>query len=406
MAEHRPELADVLRSHGEQYLADHSASSKQRRVIRDVMCCKTAALGGHKAKCDRCGHEEFFYNSCRNRNCPKCQGKARARWLSERTRELLPVPYFHVVFTLPDELKLLALQNPRIIYGLLFGSASESLLQIAADPKHLGADIGFLAVLHTWGQTLDLHPHVHCVVPGGGFSPDRQRWVRARPRFFLPVRILSRIFRGKFLKEIQTAYERRRLRFPGSQETLRHPLRWKAFLKALRRHEWVVYSKPPFGGPQQVLKYLARYTHRVAISNQRILSLRDGNVTFQYKDYRCGNIQRTMTVRATEFIRRYLLHVLPDGLHRIRYYGLLANRCRKENLALARKLLGSASDQSSQSEVPPHSVTDANESAQDDSRPHEPCCPACKAGRMVIVERIPAPTALPSLQPRRSIDTS
>lgn len=406
MAAHRPELADVFRSHAEEYLAEHSASSKQRRVIRDVMRCKTAALGGHKAKCDQCGHEEFFYNSCRNGNCPKCQGKARARWLCERTRELLPVPYFHVVFTLPDELKLLALQNPRIIYGLLFRSASESLLQIAADPKHLGADIGFLAVLHTWGQTLDLHPHVHCVVPGGGLSPDRQRWVRARPRFFLPVRVLSRIFRGKFLKYLRAAYDERSLQFRGTQEDLRRPERWKAFLRVLSRPEWVVYSKAPFGGPQQVLKYLARYTHRVAISNQRILSLRDGNVTFQYKDYRCGSIQRTMTLEATEFIRRFFLHVLPDGFHRIRYFGFLSNRNRHENIALAKRLLGSGTREPSALDAISPAMTDGATAAGHDSRPHEPGCPACKKGRMVIVEMIPPGTVHPRFQSHRPTDTS
>lgn len=406
MDAHRPELADVFRSHGAQYLAEHHASSKQRRVIRDVMLCKTAALGGHKAQCDRCGHEKFFYNSCRSGYCPKCQGKARARWLSARTRELLPTPYFHVVFTLPEELGPLALHNPRIVCGLLFRSASESLLQIAADPKHLGARIGFLAVLHTWGQTLDLHPHVHCVVPGGGLSSDRRSWVRARPRFFLPVRVLSRIFRGKFLENLQTAYQNGQLRFPVAQETLRDPLRWKAFLKTLRRHEWVVYSKPPFGSPKQVLKYLARYTHRVAISNQRILSLRDGKVTFHYKDYRCGNLQRTMTLQATEFIRRYLLHVLPGGFHRIRYFGFLANRKRKENLALARMLLGSAAGDPSQPEAHPQPLTDPTTSTLDDSRPHEPCCPVCKIGRMVLVESIPSATVLFPFLPHHPIDTS
>ncbi|MGH9891508.1 MAG: IS91 family transposase [bacterium] len=382
MSGHRPEVADVFREHGAAYLKQSAVSRDQRRVLKDLSLCKTAALGGHKATCDRCGHEEFFYNSCRNRHCPKCQGAARAKWLAAREAELLNTHYFHVVFTLPDELGPLALQNKRLVYGLLFRAAAETLRTIAADPKHLGAEIGFLAVLHTWGQRLDHHPHVHCVVPGGGFSADRSRWISARETFFLPVKVLSKHFRHTFLSYLTKAFQDGELEFHGRLADLREPLQWGRFIEALPK-KWVVYSKPPFGGPELVLKYLARYTHRVAISNQRLLSLKDGKVTFQYKDYHAGT-ERTMTLDATEFIRRFLLHVLPSGFQRIRHYGFLANRVRKDRIALCRTLLGAP--QTALSEGQPQSSDDTPDPSE--TPQPDPLCPACKEGRLTYVREL------------------
>jgi hypothetical protein len=388
---HRPEVADVFRSFAPAYLAKHHATVAQRRVLHAVAACKTAELGGHKARCENCGHEEFFYNSCRNRHCPKCQGAARAKWLEDREAELLETTYFHVVFTIPEALGPIGLQNQEILYGILFRAAAETLLAIGRDPRHLGAEIGFLSVLHTWGQRLDHHPHVHCVVPGGGLSPDARQWIPCRDGFFLPVRVLSRLFRGKFLAHLDGAFSASQLKFHGKLEDLRDPSRWKTFLGTLRRCEWVVYSKPPFGGPKQVLRYLARYTHRVAISNQRLVSLQDGKVTFHYKDYRSGNAERQMTLDATEFIRRFLQHVLPASFHRIRYYGFLANSVRKKNLALARTLL-----------PPPHEVSPPSPPADLDSRDRHQSdgaliCPACHQRRLVIVEELPRPALFPTL---------
>jgi hypothetical protein len=388
MDEHRPQVADIFREHGTAFLDQYPASAAQRRVLKDIAACKTAILGGHKARCDRCGHEKIFYNSCRNRHCPQCQGAARAQWLVDRTSELLDTPYFHVVFTLPDELGPLALQNKEVLYGILFRAASETLLQIANDPKHLGAHIGFLGVLHTWGQRLDHHPHLHFVVPGGGLSPDRARWISGRESFFLPVRVLSRLFRGKFLAYLRDAIKQGRLKFLESLVGLEDEAHRKSFLSSLARTEWVVYSKAPFGGPKQVLKYLARYTHRVAISDQRIVSNSDGKVTFRYKDYRCGNVQRTMTVEATEFIRRFLQHVLPASFHRIRYFGFLANRARTKNIALVRKLL--CAENADHCETPPEPQPSTQDSPATDTNSHtkEHLCPSCKKGHLVIVETI------------------
>ncbi len=387
MDEHRPEVADVFRSHGAAFLDQHPASRDQRRVLKDIATCKTSALGGHKARCDHCGHEKIFYNSCRNRHCPKCQGAARAQWLADRTAELLNTPYFHVVFTLPDAVGPLALQNKEVIYGILFRAASETLLRIAEDPKHLGARIGFLGVLHTWGQRLDHHPPLHFVVPGGGLSPDRSRWIAARESFFLPVRVLSRLFRGKFLAYLREAIHCGRLKFQGKLAGLDDESRREPFLRSLTRTEWVVYSKPPFGGPQQVLKYLARYTHRVAISDQRLVSLEGGKITFRYKDYRSGNAQRTMTLEGIEFIRRFLQHVLPASFHRIRYFGFLANRRRKENIARARSLL---SAEGNRGQIDNRSSLRTCDSSTTETAPHakEHLCPACKKGHLVIVDTI------------------
>jgi hypothetical protein len=377
------ELADVFRSLDLDSLEESGIvlSAAQRRVLRDITQCRTAALGGHLEQCDQCGHQQIAYNSCRNRHCPKCQAAARAEWLDDRAADLLPVEYYHVVFTLPDQLSLLTLQNKRVIYGLLFKAASETLLEIAADPRHLGAEVGFLAVLHTWGQTLQHHPHLHCVVPGGGLSPDHSKWVSCRKGFFLPVKVLSRLFRRKFISYLRHAFDSGKLVCTGQISYLAQKGRFEKLLNELRRIEWVVYAKPPFGGPQQVLKYLARYTHRVAISNHRLLELKDRRVTFSYKDYAASNAMKPMTLDAIEFTRRFLLHVLPSGFVRIRHYGFLANRYRRERLDLCRRLLAAA---------PPQPVNgNATKSESElDSVKEAMICPECRQGRMVIVSRL------------------
>lgn len=415
------EVAEVLRRYQDDYLAEHPASPAQRRVLRDLVACRTAALGAHLRRCETCGHEEIAYNSCRNRHCPKCQRGKQAEWLEAQCARLLPVPYYHIVFTLPQHLRPLALQNPRVLYGLLFQAAAETLTSVAADPKHLGARIGFTAVLHTWGQTLQHHPHVHCVVPAGGLARDHgdvpsppspqspddgPRWVAAREGFFLPARVLSRLFSAKYLAYLREAYHAGELAFFGTLQDLAAPSAWRALLAQLYATEWVVYAKPPFGSPEQVLKYLARYTHRVAISNGRLHSLEEDHVAFRYKDYRSGRT-RVMRLAATEFIRRFLLHVLPKGFVRIRHYGLLANRRRKENLALCRHLLEAAR--------PPHRTPEApspTEPAADSSpRPCYERCPACTSGRLIFIGRVP-PSAIdhrramehpPRAGPRRGI---
>jgi hypothetical protein len=334
------DVADVFRRYGAAYRDAHVLTGGQRRVMRAIEACRTAALGGHLERCDACGHERPAYDSCRNRHCPKCQALARARWLAARQAELLDTEYFHVVFTVPAAIAAIAFQNKAMVYGILFRTTAETLRTIAADPQHLGAALGFLAVLHTWGQTLLHHPHVHCVVPGGGLAPDGQRWIRCRPGFFLPVRVLSRLFRRLFLEQLQAAFVRGRLHFAGPLDALRDPAAFAQTLAPLRQLEWVVYAKPPFGGPAQVLEYLGRYTHRVAISNNRLLSLDAGQVRFRWKDYRHHDRQKALTLDAAEFIRRFLLPVLPTGFHRIRHYGFLGNRHRAETLALCRQLLG------------------------------------------------------------------
>lgn len=332
------ELADIFRRHGPAYRQAHRLPLHQHRLMRAIENCRTSALGGSVEWCDHCNHTHIHYRSCRNRHCPKCQGLARARWLEQRRAELLPVQYFHVVFTLPEALNPIALHNPDIVYGILFRTVAETLLTIAADPKHLGAEIGFFAVLHTWGQNLQLHPHLHCVVPGGGLSPD-QRWIPCLPGFFLPVRVLSRLFRRLFLTALQKAHAKGELRFFSALQPLLDPAAFTLWLEPLRQTEWVVYAKPPFGGPQQVLEYLGRYTHRVAISNERLLSLENGQVCFRWKDYRHPQQPKTMTISADEFIRRFLLHSLPPGFQRIRYYGWLANCNRAAKLDLCRQTL-------------------------------------------------------------------
>ena len=388
MNPHRPELADVFRTHQSDFLARWNPvlSRQQRKALKDIRDCRTAVLGGHLHKCDRCGHRVILYNSCRNRHCPKCQATARARWLEQRQAELLPVPYFHVVFTLPKQIGHLALQNPRIIYNILFRAAAQTLLETAADPRLLGASIGFLAVLHTWGQNLHLHPHLHCVVPGGGISPDGSRWIACRKdSFFLPVRLLSHRFRKKFLWQLRQAFRHGALHFTGELRPLACPAAFEALCEKAANIQWVVHMKPPFGGPQRVLKYLARYTHRVAISNHRLRSLENGRVTFDWKDYAHRGRKSVMTLDAIEFIRRFLLHVLPAGLVRIRQFGFLANRVRKHKLEQCRALLSAPPPTPAGDPITIHAMPDD---------PPWPQCPVCKLGRLILVELFsPAPVA-------------
>jgi Putative transposase/Transposase zinc-binding domain len=380
MTRPRLEVADVFRRHGDAFLerCGGTLSSVQRRALREIAICRTAAMGGHVEMCDQCGHQQIAYNSCRNRHCPKCQATAAADWMEARKAELLPTEYFHVVFTLPATLGPIALQNPRVIYGLLFKAAAETLRRVAADPKHLGAEIGFLAVLHTWGQNLQHHPHVHCVVPGGGLAPDGSHWVACRPGFFLPVRVLSRVFRGKFLALFRSAFDREKRAFHGKLAPLADQGRFQHRLAEAAKTEWVVHAKPPFGGPEQVLKYLARYTHRAAISNRRLIRLEGDEVEFLWKDYADGQKRKTMTLKAVEFIRRFLLHVLPTGFVRVRHYGFLSNRVCQEKLALCRSLLAAGT------------VAAAPEpNAGGESGSDATACPVCGRGRLVTIGTLP-----------------
>jgi hypothetical protein len=336
------EVADILRAHGEAYRQRHPLSPQQATVLRHLTDCRTAALGGHVDACAACGYARISYNSCRDRHCPKCQGQQRATWLERRLGRLLPVAYFHVVFTLPALLHPLLLGNPKVLYDLLFQAASETLLQLAADPQWLGAQIGVTAILHTWGQNLLFHPHLHCVVTGGGLSPDGSRWIATRPNYFLPVRVLGALFRGKFLAGLQALHAAGRLRLEGKLAELADPSTFQRWLTPLYRQKWVIYAKPPFGGAEQVFRYLGRYSHRVAIANSRLVSLEDGHVTFRWKDYADRHRIKEMRLRAEEFIRRFLLHVLPRRFVRIRHYGLLAGRNVPTKLAQCRRLLGEA----------------------------------------------------------------
>jgi len=373
------EVADIVRAAGQKFIDKNRSwlTGLHRKVLFAVECCRTAALGGHKDRCTRCGYKAISYNSCRNRHCPKCQTNAREKWLAARQRELLSVPYVHVVFTLPQELALLAFHNKKHLYSLLLRVSAATLLEVAGDPKHLGAEIGFLSVLHTWGQNLLHHPHVHCVIPAGGLSPDRQRWIRPRYAFFLPVKVLSRVFRGKFVDELKRMFRDGELRLPGPLRPLAREKVFRSFLRSLFRKDWVVYAKPPFGGPHYVLQYLARYTHRVAISNHRIVNFADGKVTFRWKDYAHGGKKRLMTLSMEEFLRRFLLHWLPRGFVRIRFFGFLANRRRAILLPLCRQLLATNPP------VPPQST--------ETSIAKQPAwlCPHC-GGPMAVVERLTA----------------
>ncbi|WP_036289122.1 IS91 family transposase [Methylosinus sp. PW1] len=392
------EVADIFRRYGAAFRAAQGVrlSIDQRRAMAAIEACRTAALGGHVEQCEDCGEVRVSYNSCRNRHCPKCQGLARAQWLADRRAELLPVPYFHVVFTVPAPIAAIALQNKALVYDILFKAASETIRVIAADPRHLGAETGMIAVLHTWGQTLTHHPHVHCIVPGGGLGPDG-RWVACRPGFFLPVHVLSRLYRRLFLERVNAAFDAGNLTFFGDLAALRAPAAFARYLAPLRDIEWVVYAKRPFGGARQVLDYLGRYTHRVAIANGRLLACDDGVVRFRWKDYRANDKIKAMTLDADEFMRRFLIHVLPKGFRRIRHFGFLANARRAQKLAHIRAALDMAE--------PPPSVepTDYRERYAMLTGKRIDICPCC-GGRMVDFGPWPRPS--PPRHSTQRCDTS
>ena len=401
MAQPSLEVADILNRHGEAYPARHRLSRGQLKVMGAIRACRTAALGGHVMACGDCNHATIAYNSCRNRHCPRCQGAAAKDWLADLQADLLPVPYYHLVFTLPAPIAAVAFQNKAELYGLLFRAAAETLATIASDPRHLGARIGFTSVLHTWGSAMTHHPHLHIIAPGGGLSPDGARWISCKPGFFLPVRVLSRLFRRLFLAGLATLHAAGRLAFHGDLAPLSEADAFAAMLAPLRRADWVVYAKRPFGGPDAVLAYLARYTHRVAIANSRIIAMDRHGVTFRWKDYRVRSAgkawRKTMTLTAQEFIRRFLLHVLPDGFHRIRHYGLLASSRRAGTIARIGLIIAAATPD----------ATTANREAEiaaEQSDPvdeRKPPCPCC-GGRMILVERFAPGTAIFAVR----IDTS
>jgi hypothetical protein len=385
------EMADIIRCAGQPFLerSRNWMNWQHQKVLLAITRCRTAALGGHRDRCTGCGRTTAIsYNSCRNRHCPRCQGNARLRWLHARGRELLPNRYVHVVFTLPRELAPLTLQNKRLIYNLLFHASAETLLEIARDPRHLGAEIGFFSVLHSWDQRLQFHPHVHCVLAAGGLAPDHSSWISSRRSFFLPVKVLSRVFRGKFVAGLKTAFHEGTLQFHGNLVPLTQPRAFAAWLRMLFRHDWVVYSKRPFGGPEHALRYLGAYTHRVAISNHRLVTLSENNVTFRWRDSAHGNKQRLMTLPVEEFLRRFLLHLLPRGFVRIRNFGFLANRQRATLLPLCFRLLQTSAQISTSTASPaadhPHSLWN---------------CPVC-GGTMHVVERLSAAQLLLRSPPR------
>jgi putative transposase/transposase-like zinc-binding protein len=371
------EVADIIRAQGKNFIDKNRSWLKggHLKVLSAVERCRTAALGGHRDRCLTCGYQttSYSFNSCRNRHCPKCQTSAREKWLAKRSADLLPVPYVHVVFTLPHLLAPLAYHNKKLLYDLLFRASAETLLEVAANPKRLGAELGFLSVLHTWGQTLQHHPHVHCVIPAGGLAPDRERWIHVRRDFFVPVRVLRKVFRGKFTEGLKRLWREKRLCLPGALKALKQEITFRTFLRALHRKKWVVYAKPPFGGPQHVLQYLARYTHRVAISNHRIVNFAEEKVSFRWKDYAHSSQQRVMTLDADEFLRRFLQHLLPRRFVRIRSFGFLSNRQRTASLALCRQLLAVAN-------VPLPEVKTGETAWR---------CPHC-GGPMVVIERLTA----------------
>jgi len=372
-------MADIVRCAGQGFVerSRRWINGQHEKVLTAITRCRTAALGGHRDQCSGCGHTAISYNSCRNRHCPRCQGNARIRWLQQRERELLPTRYVHAVFTLPRELAPLALQNKRLIYGLLFRASAAALLEVACDPRHLGAEIGFFSVLHTWDQRLQHHPHVHCVIAAGGLAPDHTSWIASRRTFFLPVKVLGRVFRGKFLAGLKAAFREGQLEFHGHLAPLAEPRRFTAWLRVLFRHDWVVYSKRPFGGPEHALRYLGAYTHRVGISNSRLVALSDGQVSFRWRDSAHGNKKRVMSLPVDEFLRRFLLHLLPPGFVRIRNFGFLANRQRATLLPLCFNLLGSPPDLSTQTPQQPA------------PSPVLPKCPHC-GGTMHVIERLTA----------------
>lgn len=379
------DLADIFRHYGDAYRQAHRLPRQQLRVMRAITACRTAALGAQVEVCDHCQHTRVVYRSCRNRHCPKCQSRERAQWFEARMAELLPVEYFHVVFTLPHELARIAFYNKKVLYSMLFQTAAQTLRTLTRDSRRLGAEIGFFAILHTWGQNLLHHPHVHCVVPGGGLSPDRQRWISCRPGFFLPVSVLSRLFRRLFLHALKQAFDQGKLQFPGEIEPLKTPAAFRRYLAPLRRRDWVVYAKPPFGGPQQALAYLSRYTHRAAISNDRLQAVNNGEVTFQWKDYRHQHKykSRCMTLPAEEFIRRFLLHTLPPGFQRIRHFGFLANRHRQHRLVQCRQLLTAPL-----ADLLPDAASGRQLRPAFTIQP--PRCPHCHQGAMIRIGFLPA----------------
>ena len=381
MTTRRLEVADVIRACGSEYRKTHKLPRRHVRALHDIASCRTAVLGGHVDRCDACGYERISYNSCRNRHCPKCGSLAKEKWLQARQKELLPVPYFHIVFTLPEELNALTLINQRVMYTMLFHAVAETLLHLGRDKKHLGAELGLIAVLHTWGQNLMDHPHVHCIVPGGGLSQDGRRWIASREHFFIPVRVLSRVFRGKFLEQLKKAYRARRIQCLGRASLLACRETFQKLLDRLYDTEWIVYAKQPFGGPEQVLAYLGRYTHRVAISNHRLVGMTDGKVSFRWRDYRDQDKEKMMTVDANEFLRRFLLHILPDGMCKIRYYGFLCNRKRTVYLDKCRTLLDAPMP-----EVEPDTVT-WQEMLLELTGIDVLLCPSCHKGNM-LNERI------------------
>ncbi len=404
MARPSLEVADILNRHGEAYLACHRLSRGQLKVMGAIRACRTAALGGHVLRCGDCDHPTIAYNSCRNRHCPRCQGAAAKDWLADRQADLLPVAYYHLVFTLPAPIAAIAYPNKAEVYGLLFKAAAETLATIASDPRHLGARIGFTSVLHTWGSAMTHHPHLHIIAPGGGLSADGARWISCRPGFFLPVRVLSRLFRRLFLEGLAALHAAGRLAFHGDLAPLTEADAFAALLAPLRRADWVVYAKRPFGGPEAVLAYLARYTHRVAIANSRIIAMDRRGVTFRWKDYRARSAgktwRKTMTLTAFEFIRRFLLHVLPDGFHRIRHYGLLASGRRADTIARIRQIIAAPISAAAPEERGAGGQAETDE-PRDDRRPACPCC----GGRMILVERF-APGSAPRTILAVRIDTS
>jgi predicted RNA-binding Zn-ribbon protein involved in translation (DUF1610 family) len=389
------EVADIVRAQGNHFIQKHCRwiHWTHRKVLRAIARCRTAALGGHRDHCPRCGYQTISYNSCRDRHCPKCQNGARDRWVAARQNELLAVAYVHVVFTLPHHLSQLVLQNKKLLYDLLFRASAETLLEVAADPQHLGAEIGFLSVLHSWGQNLLHHPHIHCLIPAGGLSLDRQRWVHPRYHFFLPVNVLSRVFRKKFVDGLKRRFRQGQLTFAGTLQPLENDKTFRAFLRPLFRQNWVVYAKPPFGGPHHVLGYLARYTHRVAITNHRLVDFDGQRVIFRWKDYAHGNKKRMMTLSASEFLRRFLLHVLPRGFVRIRSFGFLATRRRAQLLPLCQRLL--------QHDPQPQLSATAGSTA----RPAVFRCPKC-ATTMIVGEKLSALTLWQLTLTRPHLDSS
>ena len=377
------EVADIFRQQGTAYRSSHRLPRNHLRVMRAIELCRTSVLGGHKDKCDHCGHLEISYNSCRNRHCPKCQTLTKEKWIEARSEDLLPIEYFHVVFTIPSELNPLVSMNRKVMYDLLFRSVSETIIELANDPKHLGAKIGVIGILHTWGQNLMDHPHIHCIVTGGGLSSDGSRWVSCRKGFFLPVRVLSALFRGKFLDHLKHCFKKGDLAFPDSIRHLNEPETFESFRTHFYHKKWVVYCKPPFGGPKGVLQYLGRYTHRIAISNNRILANRDGKVSFLWRDYADDNRQKTMTLQTDEFIRRFLLHVLPDRFVRIRHFGLLANRNRQDNIALCHTMMGGVKKATKEKRRETWQEQLLRITGIDVT-----VCPFCQKGKMCRIERL------------------